>query len=173
GEVGAEGVRRRLRGSVEGLLERQRFAEQRRDAVEAALDSRLPHARLEALGVPQRERGERREGLEQLLVVGAEAPLAVAQRHAQQPERLAGRGHGSEERIRKLLVRRMRNRVSVALSPRELETDQALVEAVDRGAAQHAALAIEQVAVGGVGVKQRRQFLDEPAQQRVELELAR
>ena len=60
-----------------------------------------------------------------------------------------------------------------ALVGSELEADEARVEAVDGGAAQHPAVAVEQVAVGGVGAQELRHLVDEALQHRVELELAR
>ena len=105
-ELAAERLGRRLRSGVVGLRQRQRLAEQRGDAVEAALHARLPRALAEALGVAERERRERREGLEQLDVGVRERARRVAHPDAEDAARLAGPDHRRDERAREPVVRR-------------------------------------------------------------------
>src|SRR6188472_1446652 len=68
GRVAAERVGSRLRDRVERLLLRQRLAEHGRDPVEAALDLCPPRALLVGLGVPERNRRETGERLDQAQV---------------------------------------------------------------------------------------------------------
>ena len=181
--------RPRLRRGVVGLRERQRLAEQRGDPVEAALDAGLPRALGEHLGVPQRERRERRRTSRAARVGLGER--AVVPRGSRRRGRRGspGPGHRRDERAGEAAGRRdavpdpscrsrprdgpRLARPSPHPAPAELEADQRLVEPVHGGAAEHAPLVVEQVAVGRVGTEELRHLLDEPAQHRVELELAR
>ena len=54
----------------------------------------------------------------------------------------------------------------------ELEADELLGQAVDRRTAQHAALLVEQEAVGRVGVQELCDLVGEPLQHALELEVA-
>ena len=68
------------------------------DAVEAALHARLARPLRVALRVPQRQRGERRERLEQLDVRVGERPLAVTDPDAEHAARLTRPHHRRDER---------------------------------------------------------------------------
>ncbi len=190
-EVAAERLGCGERGRVVGIRKRERLTEERGDAIEAALHARLMRPLGEGLGVPQRERGERREGAEQLLVVPVELARRVLDADADHAERLAARTPSARRAPARTRRRRVRDRRGdrlvvvdrdraagddrrgrYALLGRELEADERRVEAVHRGAAKDVALAVEEVAVGGVGLEQLRHLLDEQAQHRLELELA-
>ena len=174
---------RRLRGRVVGLVERQRLSEERRDAREAALEPRLTRARLEALRVPQRERGQRRESLEQLDIVVVKTAFGVAHSDTEHAEPLARPHHGRLEAERErvvggvgqapddalLAVRHLRD---PALRD-ELEPDQAAVEAVDGGTAQDPPRAVDETAVGLVDPEERCHLFDETQEDGVERQLAR
>ncbi len=56
---------------------------------------------------------------------------------------------------------------------RELESDEGRVEPVDRGAAKHAPLGVEEITVRRVGAEQLGHLLHEPFEHRLDLELAR
>ncbi len=182
-EISAERLGRRLRGRVVRLVERQRLSEKRRDAGEAALEPRLAGARLEALRVAKSQRGQRREGLEQLDIVVVETAFGVAHsdtEHAEpfarphhrrfEPERervVGGVGQAADDAL--FAVRHLRH---PALRD-ELEPDQAGVESVDRGTAQDPPLAVDEIAIRRVDPQERRHLLDESQEDGVERQLAR
>ena len=149
-------------------------------------------ALLEALRVPQRERREVREGLQQPRRRPREAPLGVAGADAEDAHHLAGPAHRRDDRAAEVLVDRVRDRLrqcgvvvrehrpaTCDRAPREasvggkLEADEALEQAVYRSAAEHAALGLDQETVHRLGVEQRGDLVDEPLQDRLQLELAR
>ena len=103
----------RLRGSLGDRLERrgagQRLPEHGRDAVEAALDPCLPRALREHLGVPQRERRETGEGLEDARVPLANA-ASLAPPDAEHAAHLFAPEHRRGDHVGEALVGRMRNR---------------------------------------------------------------
>ena len=82
-------------------------------------------------------------------------------------------------RRRDLAVRALDQRPSLtdggagqALAHRELEVEQRPVEAVHRDAAEEAALAVEEVAVGGIGVEELGELVGQPLQHDRQVELA-
>ena len=114
GAAAAERVGGRLGERVEGLLARDRLAEHGGDPVEAALDPRLARALGEALGVPQRERGEVGERLQQPRVALGEAPLRVARADAEDAHHLARPAHRRDDRAAEALVAGVRDGVREA-----------------------------------------------------------
>ena len=193
GRVAAERLGRGLGDRVEVSAQRERLAEQRRDPVEAALDPRLARRSLEALGVPQRERRERRRTpraarrrrSENVRVASriptpstprASPPQTIGATSAPREALVGGVRHGSRDRAVALAITgrpRARRRRREPWSGENSNPTSARVEAVHRGAAKHAALGVEQVAVGRVGVEQLGHLLDEPLEHGLELELAR
>jgi len=192
GEVSSQGLRSGLRRGVVGLRQRDRLAEQRCNPVEAALDSGLARRVCEALRVAQGERRERCERLEHLNVRLAEAARRVVQPDAEHAPCLSRPHHRRDKRARESGVRRIWDGLgdgAVVLGDDrahgaeccagnavlgcEFEADEILGEAVHGCAAQDTAFAVEQVAVGCVGVEQPRHLLDEELQHTVEVELAR
>ena len=188
----AERVRGRLGQRVERLLAGDRLAEHGGDPVEAALDPGLARALGEALGVAKGERGQVGERLEQPGVALGEAPLRVARADAEDAHHLARPAHRRHDRAAEALVARVRDRFRQVLvvvgehGPAagdratreaavggELEADDALERAVDGGTAQHPAVLVEQEAIHRLGSEQRCHLVDEPLQDRVQLQLAR
>ena len=190
GRAPAERLGRGLGDRLERRGAGERLPEHRRDPVEAALDPRLPRALREHLGVPQRERGEPRERLEDVRVPLREAaPLAPAD--AEHPAHLVAPEHRRGDHVGEAVVGRMRHRrgdlavraldqrppladggAGEALAHRELEAEQRAVEAVHRDAAEEAALAVEEVAVGGIGVEELGELVGQPLQDDRQVELA-
>ena len=193
-EHGGRAPSERLGSGLGDRLERrgagQRLPEHRSDAVEAALDPRLPRALREHLGVAQRERGEPRERLEDVRVPVDEA-RSLAPPDAEHPVHLVAPEHRRGDHVGEAVVGRVRNRrrdlavraldqrpsladggARQALAHRELEVEQRPVEAVHRDAAEEAALAVEEVAVGGIGVEQLGELVGQPLQDDRQVELA-
>jgi hypothetical protein len=118
--------------------------------------------------------------------------MRITQADAEHAARLARPHHRRDERAREADVRLVRHRrfdrrIVVrgdrrraverrARDPelrRELEADERGIESVYRRAPEHAALHVQQVAVGRVRTEQLRHLFDEALQHRVELQLAR
>ena len=193
-EHGGRGSSERLGGRLRDRLERrgarQRLPEHGRDPVEAALNPRLPCALREHLGVPQRERREPGESLENARVPLREA-AALATTDAEHAAHLVAPGHRRRDHVGEAFVRRMRNRrrdlavraldqrptfanrgAGEPVGRRELEAEQRLPEAVHRDAAEEPALVVEEVAVGGVCVEQLGELIGQPLEDDRQLELA-
>src|SRR4051794_13677147 len=178
GERPAERVRGGVPERVHRPREGERLAQRGRDLVEAALHPRLAVALLERLGVLERQRRKACEGIQRRLRRRRERSLLARERaddaadlaavldrraeHGCEPAQRAGtaydapRGHrGRRQRVRGLLradARRIR---------------------ADRGAAgERGTVVLERPALGRVGADDAHDLLDQPREDRVDLELA-
>ena len=133
---GSLGDRLERRGAGEGL------PEHRRDPVEAALDPRLPCALREHLGVPQRERSEAGEGLEDVRVPARE-PASLAPADAEHAAHLVAPEHRRGDHVREAVVGRMRNRRR-DLAVRALDQRPSLADGRPGQAVAHRELEAEQ-----------------------------
>ena len=190
GRVAAERLGSRLSDRIERLLLGQRLAQHSRDPVEAALDLRLPRALLVRLGVPERNRGEARERLDQAQVRLLEA-TGLARADAEDAADLA---EGEDRRIHHLCERRVAargrrllglgelapqhrlaggDRVADRAGNRNRAADLLLGEPEHGAADELGAAGEERPAVGRVGVHERAELLDESLDHRVEAQVAR
>ena len=190
GRVTAERLRGGLCDRIQRLLLGEGLTQDSRDPVEAALDVRLPSALLVRLGIPERDRREAREGLDQGQVGLLEA-AGVARADAEHAADLAEREdrrfhHLGEARVavggRRLLGLAEvasqhglagRDRVADRAGDRDRPADLVLGQP-EHGAADKLVAAGEQrPAVGGVGVDERAKLVDEALDHGVEAEVAR
>ena len=190
GRAASERFGRRLGDRLERRGARERLPEHRGDPVEASLDPRLPFALREHLGIPDRQRRETRERLEDVRVPAHEA-TALAPADAEHAAHLVAPGHRRGDHVCEAAVRRVGNRLrdfavraldqrprlpdgrtGEAVSQRKLETEQPSVEPVDRDAAEETTLAVEEVAVGGIGVEELCELVRQPLQHDRQVELA-
>ena len=185
-----ESLRRSLCDRLERRRAGERLTERGGDPVEAALDSCLPRALRKRLGVTYCERGEAGERLEHPGVAGPEA-AAAAPPDSEHAAHLSAPRHRRSRHVGETLVRRVRDgaldravralderppladrRAGQPLVHRELEAEQRFVEAVHGDAAERPALAVEDVAVGCVGVEQIGELVGEPLEDDGKVELA-
>jgi hypothetical protein len=166
-----------LRDRVERRRLREVLGQRRGDPVEAALHARLAHALLEACGVPNCERCETGERLEQVRLELAEEAVRVARRHAEHAAALSRPRHLGRDRAAETLVRPVRNGLAEPLVDRtphrELELHELRVEPVDGRAAKNRMLGVEQVAIGRVRIEELGHLDDEPLENGLQPELAR
>ena len=191
GEVAAQRFAGRLRRGIERRRQRERLAEHRGDAREAALHTCLACPFLVRLGVAQCERGERCEGADHVRVAIAELALA-ARADSEHAARLVRPDDRRDDRVGEPAVRLVRHRLGQhvvlggddrlaaadrlggdALFGRELEADELLGQSVHGCAAQRAPAGVVQVEIGRIETEQRGELVHESPEDRVELELRR
>ena len=188
GERCAERVVCGLRNRLERRLQRERLSKRGSNAEEAALHTGLAGPRIEGLRVRKRKRCDAGKSLEQVGVVLVEAPRTTSP-DADDALHVAAGQHRRDERGPETGVRLVRNRLlrgavfvvrhraarleRAAGQPglrRKLEADEALGKAVHGFATEDVSVGVEQEAVGRIGLQQLGDLLDEPLQDRVELE---